>query len=216
MELKDFDTLEEAQAYELVTDKKQIGSGQARGFFVNNGIWTSLRQIQADITNPLFALADAVIVTASDASSYFGLDTETAEGAGNLVAASTMVAAGIMTEAQKDTLLSLALKSTYPHAPATQTEFDEAKDLGETLLLADNLTQHVVKFKIANAPSKSTSIVIEQQFGDSVEDMTPWHSVGSVTVQYTQSTYKLMVPACESAIRSLRAVSPLTLGLSER
>jgi len=126
MQLSDFATLAEAQAYELITDKKQIGSGQARGFFVNNGIWTTLRQIQADIANPLFALADAVIVTASDASSYFGLDATTAEGLGNLAAADVMVAAGIMTEAQKGTLLALALKSTHPHVNATQKDFDEA------------------------------------------------------------------------------------------
>jgi hypothetical protein len=129
MSLSDFATLAEAQASELITDKKKVGSGQARGFFVSEGIWTALRQIQSDITNPLFALADAVIVTASDASSYFGLDTTTAEGLGNLAAANTMVDTGLMTEAQKVTLLALALKSTYPHATATQADFDRAKGL---------------------------------------------------------------------------------------
>jgi hypothetical protein len=129
MSLSDFATLADAQVFELITDKKQVGSGQARGFFVSEGVWTTLRQIQADINNPLFALADAVIVTASDASSYFGLDTTTAEGRGNLVAANAMVAAGIMTEAQKVTLLALALKSTYPHAEANQAAFDRAKGL---------------------------------------------------------------------------------------
>jgi len=127
MKLQDFNTLAEAQAYELITDKKQIGSGQARGFFVNNGIWTALRQIQSDMTNPLFALADAVIVTASDASSYFGLDTTTAEGLGNLIAAQTMVDAGIMTATQKDELLALALKTTYPYENRTEHEFQIAK-----------------------------------------------------------------------------------------
>jgi hypothetical protein len=129
MSLKDFSTLAEAQAFELITDKKQVGSGQARGFFVSEGIWTALRQIQSDITHPLFALADAVIVTASDASSYFGLDTTTAEGQGNLVAADTMVAANIITEAQKLTLLSLALNSAYPYVTATQADFDRARGL---------------------------------------------------------------------------------------
>ena len=127
MSLSDFATLAEAQAFELITDKKRVGSGQARGFFVSEGIWTALRQIQADITSPLFALADAVIVTASDASSYFGLDVTTAEGRGNLAAANTMVAAGVISEAQKVELLVLALKTTYPHATATQADFAKAK-----------------------------------------------------------------------------------------
>ena len=158
MQLSEFPTLAEAQAYELITDKKQIGSGQARGFFVNNGIWVTLRQVQADIANPLFALADAVIVTASDASSFFGLDTTTAEGLGNLAAADIMVAAGIMTEAQKDTLLALALKSTYPHATATQEDLDEAKDAGETIELAQNNLQHVITVNVTTQPRKPTGL----------------------------------------------------------
>ncbi|MFT6991866.1 MAG: hypothetical protein ACJASL_003863 [Paraglaciecola sp.] len=129
MSLSDFATLAEAKAEPLIVDKLQVGSGQARGFFVNEGIWTILRQIQSDMGNPLFALADAVIVTASDASSFFGLDTATAEGVGNLAAAKVMVDAGIMTEAQKVKLLDLALKTTYPHANATQADFERAKGL---------------------------------------------------------------------------------------
>jgi hypothetical protein len=129
MSLADFSTLADAQAFELITDKKQVGSGQARGFFVAEGIWATLRQIQADIANPLFALADAVIVTASDASSYFGLDPTTADGLGNLAAAQIMVDAAIMTAAQKTSLLALALKSTYPHINDTQADFAKAKGL---------------------------------------------------------------------------------------
>ena len=215
MNLSDFNTLAEAQAYKLITDKKQIGSGQARGFFVNEGIWTTLRQIQADIANPLFALADAVIVTASDASSFFGLDTATAEGQGNLAAADTMVAAGIMTEAQKVDLLSLALTSSYPHADATQLDFDEAKDVGEPITLPANTGQHKVEgITIDKQPRKLTKLTIQQRFGDTAEDLTEWHDVASVSVLYKQSTYSSgMIPASNSLIRELRLISPLTLGL---
>ena len=214
MSLSDFSTLAEAQAFELITDKKQVGSGQARGFFVNEGLWTTLRQVQADIANPLFALADAVIVTASDASSFFGLDTATAEGQGNLAAANTMVAAGIMTEAQKDALLSLALTSSYPHADATQLDFDEAKDVGETITLPANTGQHKVLLTITTAPRKVTKLNIQQRFGDTAEDLTEWHDVASVSVLYKQSTYSSgMIPASNSLIRELRLISPLTLGV---
>jgi hypothetical protein len=123
----EYETLTDYRAATFTVDKKQIGSGQARGFFVNKGIWTTLRQIQSDISNPLFSLADAVIVTASDASSYFGLDQTTAEGQGNLEAAGVMVAATIMTEDQKIELLGLAIKTTYPNANATEQDFQIAK-----------------------------------------------------------------------------------------
>ena len=215
-QLSDFNTLAEAQAYKLITDKKKVGSGQARGFFVNEGIWTTLRQIQADIANPLFALADAVIVTASDASRFFGLDTATADGQGNLAAADTMVAAGIMTEAQKVDLLSLALTSSYPHADATQLDFDEAKDTGETITLPANTGQHKVSLTITTAPRKLTKLTIQQRFGDTPDDLTEWHDVASVGVLYKQKTYSSgIIPASGSLLRALRAVSPLTLGVSK-
>jgi hypothetical protein len=123
----EYETLTDYRAATFTVDKKQIGSGQARGFFVNKGIWTTLRQIQSDISNPLFALADAVIVTASDASSYFGLDQTTAEGRGNLTAAETMVDTGLITESQKSELLGLAIKTTHPNANATEQDFQIAK-----------------------------------------------------------------------------------------
>jgi hypothetical protein len=127
MSSSDSQNLAEYRAEPLVIDKKQVGSGQARGFFVREGIWTTLRQIQSDISNPLFALADAVVVTASDASSYFGLDLTTAEGRGNLAAAETMVDTGLMRESQKSELLGLAIKTTYPNAKSTEQDFEIAK-----------------------------------------------------------------------------------------
>jgi hypothetical protein len=215
MSLSDFATLAEAQAFELITDKLQVGSGQARGFFVSEGIWTTLRQIQGDITNPLFALADAVIVTASDASSFFGLDPTTAEGRGNLAAANTMVDAELMKEAQKASLLALALKSTYPHATATQADFDEANDAGETLGLNQNNSQHLITVNITTQPRKPTSLKIQHRFGSSAADVTEWHDCGTIqNAFYTQRSYYTMIPASPSAYRELRLVSPLTLGVS--
>jgi hypothetical protein len=215
MKLSDFATLADAQVYPLVTDKKQVGSGQARGFFVNNSIWTTLRQLQSDMTNPLFALADAVIVTASDASSYFGLDVTTAEGVGNIAAAQMMVDVGIMTDAQKTALLDRALKTTYPFKDSTQEEFDEAKDPGETISLAQNNSQHVAKINITTAPLKPTDIIVQQKFGPDNTNLTEWHDIGAFRqVQYTQRSYETMIAASPAAYRELRAVSPLTLGLS--
>jgi hypothetical protein len=129
MNLQDFITLADAQAYTEIVDKKQVGSGQARGYFVNTGIWTKLKTIQSDITHPLFALADAVIVTASDASSYFGLDVATSEGQGNIAGAQILVDAGVMTAAERDGFLALATKTSKPFANSTQLQFNQAKQI---------------------------------------------------------------------------------------
>lgn len=124
-------------------------------------------------------------------------------------------ALGVLTASEIAGITTAATYNETPLSGTTLHDISLIRGVSETLLLTDNPAQHQVKFKIAVTPSKPTSIVIEQQFGDTDEDLTPWHSVGSVSVQYTQSTYKLMVPACDLAIRKLRAVSPLTLGLSE-
>lgn len=214
--LSDFTTLAEAQAHTEMTDKKQVGSGQARGFFVSSGIWTALRQIQSDMTHPLYALADAVIVTASDGSSYFGMDSSTAEGQGNLAAAQILVDAGVMTEAQKLELLSKALTVTKPYENTTQEELDEAKDVGETLLLPANNAQHKPVINITTQPSKPITIAIEQRFGSSVDDLTDWHECGAFRgVFYPQQSYTAQVAASPASVRELRAVSKLTVGMSE-
>jgi hypothetical protein len=130
--LTDSEILISVQALEVATDKKKVGSGQARGYFVNKGIWTTLRTIQDDKTHPLFALADAVIVTASDASSYFGLDPDTAEGQGNIAGAQILVDAGVMTAAERDGFLALAFKTTKPFADATLEDIANARLEGVT------------------------------------------------------------------------------------
>jgi hypothetical protein len=127
MSVSDSQTLAEYRAEPLVIDKNQVGSGQARGFFIRKGIWQVLKTIQSDMNHPLFELADGVIITASDASSYFGLDPTTADGQGNLAAAETMVDTGLITESQKSELLGLAIKTTHPNANATEQDFQIAK-----------------------------------------------------------------------------------------
>ena len=214
MSLQDFDTLAEAQASEQVSDKKQVGSGQARGYLVGIGVWKTLRTIRDDLDHPLSDLADAVVITAADASSYFGLDTETTEGQGNIASIGVFVSAGILTEEQADGFLNLALSTTYPYANATQVEFDEAKDIGETITLPANTGEHKVKLSIAKTPSKVAKLTIQQRFGDTPDDLTEWHDVASVSVLYKQKTYSSgIIPASGSLIREMRLISPLTLDI---
>jgi len=141
-------TLAQVNSYADVLDKKKVGSGQARGYLVNTGIWTQLRTIQADMTNPLFALADAIIVTASDASSFFGMDISTTEGVSNIAGIDILVGASVMTPTQKVEFIAMSVKSTYPLVDTTQTEFDDTKAL---IALETNPTKITVT-NPANAP----------------------------------------------------------------
>jgi len=120
-------TLASTQAYTETTDKLRIGSGQARGFFAQTGIWLSLKLIQGDLTHALFSLVDATIVTASDASSYFGMDMTKADGLANLAGIDAMVAGGVMTAQQKLDFIALSKTVTTPFSNVTQADYDNAK-----------------------------------------------------------------------------------------
>ena len=117
------------------------------------------------------------------------------------------------TQAMRDHLEDLS--KTYPHANATQAEFDEAKDDGETIALTQKNSQHVITVNIDNQPLKPTGLKIQQRFGADDNDVTEWHDCGEVrNVYYTQRTYQTMIPASPTAYRELRLVSPLSLGVS--
>ncbi len=122
-------TLEEVQQAEITVDKKQVGSGQARGFFVDTDIWKSLKLIQSDITHPLFSLADAIIVTASDANSYFGIDPDTAEGMSNRRGAQYLESTKVMTSEQLEEFLGMSVHTEKPYKDITLLQFNQAKKL---------------------------------------------------------------------------------------
>lgn len=154
MKITDFVTLAEAKAYEYVEDKKRVGSGQARGYFVNNGIWKKLKLIQQDIEHDMFALADAIIVTASDASSYFGLDEDTAEGKANIAGAQLLVDNNIMTAEQKEEFLNKRYRVTRPFSNVTQDKFEAAK-------LQVNPSEVEVSYPSGDCIPKATTHIIK-------------------------------------------------------
>ena len=111
--------LDDAKLYAVNVDSHRVGSGQGRGFLIEENIWPTLRTIQDDKAHPLFGLADGVVVTASDASSYFGINPATSEGMGNIVASQVLVDALIMTSAQRNAFLNKSITVTYPFADKT-------------------------------------------------------------------------------------------------
>jgi hypothetical protein len=117
------------------------------------------------------------------------------------------------TQSMRDHLEELS--KTYPHANATQLDFDESKDAGETIAIVQNNDQHVITVSIATAPRKPASFNVQHRFGSSAADMTDWHDCGTVqNVEYTQRSYQTVVPASPAAYRELRLISPLSLGVS--
>ena len=112
-----------------VNDKKRVGSGQARGYFAKPdvGIWKKLKATKNDPENSLAELCEAVLITATDAQSYFGLDPELPDGIANRAGAEALVAGGIMTPDQKTTFLGMAISTTYPLSAVDQAELDAAK-----------------------------------------------------------------------------------------
>ncbi len=120
-------TFADVVAFEITEDKKKVGSGTARGFFAGNGVWAKLKATRDNYAHPLSSLCDAVLITASDASSYFGLDSNTAEGRANIMGADALVTGGIMTPTQRDDFLQKAIKTTTPFVDTTEDEYNVAK-----------------------------------------------------------------------------------------
>lgn len=162
MKLTDFPDLATAQDYPVEDETHQVGSGTARGWFVFTGIWTTLRTIQDDKAHPLYALADAVIATATDASSYFGLDPNKADGVANRGGLATLVSAGVMTQPQADEFIAKSITVTKPFKDVTQTEFDRAQ-------LTKTPTTIETTYDSGNAISKSNSIGVYVDIAEALQ-----------------------------------------------
>ena len=145
------DTLADIQAYSVTVDTKQVGSGQARGLFVNETgigsydgvpIWTIFSMAASDPTHPQFAIASAILITASDAGSYFGMDEDKPDGVANRAGIASLVTDEIMSQETADKFIAKTISTTYPFKHTTQEEFDEA----HAALVGVGSTESVVKY----------------------------------------------------------------------
>jgi hypothetical protein len=120
----------------------------------------------------------------------------------------------IISQAFVDYCITYANPVTYPYADATQEDFDEAHDIGETVAAPINFFQHLLTVKVANKPRKPVSMTVQQRFGEDNTDLTDWHNVGTIlNVEYTQATYSVQIAKSPTPYRELRIVCPLTLGV---
>jgi hypothetical protein len=131
-----------------------------------------------------------------------------------------LVSVGAVTQKFKDAIISYANPVTYPHATATQEDFDEANDAGEVIALPSVMGQHSIQVNTTVQPRKATTLTVQHRFGPDADTLTEWHTVGSVlNVFYptalTGAPYSSgQIPATAAAYRELRLVSPLTLGVT--
>ena len=205
MKLSDFATLAEAQAY-TETKGRLVSPDMVLSFITSFGLVDGL------ITNPTTNESKAV-----QAAFQFGSEFNLMNGHPSSISPilDVMIENGLASNDFKAALVAYANPVAYPFAGATQAEFDDAKDVGETLLLPANSAQHKSKIVITTQPNKSTNIVIEQRFGPSVDDLTDWHECAAFRgVFYTQQSYTAQIAALPAGIRELRAVSKVTVGMS--
>lgn len=225
--LEDFDTLAEAQAYEVTTYSK-ITPGQASQYFGLTGMLDALEEnadsktpleLEPDIFTTIGALCRTVLASANGTG--FACDPTTYDGVVNRGAAQLLLDAGVFTsQTVVDKFWEKGATITNPFENATAADFDEAKDTGETISLSSNNDQHKIKLSISTKPRKPTDIVIQQRFGLTDQNLTDWVEVGRVRgVEYTTDHIAFyesgMIPKSPAAYRELRAVCALTLGVEQ-
>lgn len=205
MKLTDHVDLATAQAYEVTVDTKQVGSGQARGYLVNtNDLWKVLKLTQADITHPLFSLADAIITTASDAQSYFGMDETKAEGIANRFGLSVLVSQGIMTQVEADGFIDKTLSKSKPHKNATQADWDKAQlELSQTKVETSYVSADYILNKYRKTVAVSVTIDTPVPYDDVItfkcqSGTTVTDAQGVVTTTYSDNDVQraaIVIPA---------------------
>ena len=225
MKLSDFATLANAQAHP-VTSYKKISVGEASQYFGLSGMLDNLEAESASMTvidlgamsTTVGALCRTILNSAK--TSGFASDPTTDDGANNRGAAQLLLGAGVFTnQSIVDGFWAKGTVVTKPYEFSTQSDFDEAKDAGETITLPSVMGQHSIKVNTTIQPRKPTTLIIEHRFGTDAGNLTGWHKLGSVINIYYPTALRGayyesgQLPATKAAYRELRLVSPLTLGV---
>ena len=133
IQLKDFNTLEDAKAYEYVTYKTLNGNEASQIL----SIMGALDSIEANLNNTdpveiitgspttIGSLCRAVIRTTQGGK--FATDPNTEDGQLNRQAAAALVSAGVLTSAQDTAFYSRAETKTTPYSNKTEYDFKLAK-----------------------------------------------------------------------------------------
>lgn len=140
MKLSDFNSLAEAQAYE-VTTYKGITSNKAAQFFSLTGMINLLEAGLSDTTQieviqgmptTVDNLCKTIIETSSKSGEVFATDPATEDGQLNIAGSALLVANGVYPAALEAAFFALGKTTVKPFENITQEEFDAVKAEGET------------------------------------------------------------------------------------
>ena len=209
MLLSDFETLEDAKLHTEVNGRMASPDIVISLLTQHDSVISLKLKAETDDKAAGFLLALSGSVT------DFNVMTGHTVGDAQQLLLAYLVYIDAVTQAFKDAIIAYANPVTYPFLNATQAEFDDANDIGETLPLSANLGQHKVLVNITTKPNKLAIVKIQQRFGSDENNLTEWHDVGQISCLYTQRTYESgMIPVSPAAYRELRLVSLVTLGMS--
>ena len=133
MNLSDFATLAEAQAYTQTTYRK-IGGNEARQFFSIMGALDSVEsnqtnttavEVVAGVPTTIGALCRSLVSTL--AGGNFATDPNTQDGQLNRAASALLVANNVLAQSQVDSFFALSETNTQPLANKTEYDFQVAK-----------------------------------------------------------------------------------------
>lgn len=133
MNLQDFTTLAEAQAYSQITYRK-IGGNEASQILAKTSALDSIElnststvpiEVVAGDPTTVGALCRTIIRTLNGGS--FATDPTTEDGAVNRGSSLALVAVGILTQTQMDDFYSKAETASYPFANKSEYDFQIAK-----------------------------------------------------------------------------------------
>lgn len=208
-QLSEFATLAEAQAYQE-TVEKNIGSGVMRHLLVMHGLFSNFHD---STTSDL----KRATVENLRAGTEFDFRHSSSVGQANLSMLDMMINAepdaAIQTQmaALKSVIIDRSAVTSYPLLNITADAF--AFNQPETLALNTINTASPLRFKISATSPHPVNVVLEHRFGQSLDDMTPWHRCGSTTVMYKQSEYSIIYAKNSSAVLEFRLACLNTVGI---
>jgi hypothetical protein len=214
MPISDFETLELALAHSEVKGRMTSPDMMVSLLTEHDSTLTLLEIAKTDTKASGFLLALNGAVT------EYNLITGSVVGDKHQLLLTYLVSINAVTQEFKDALIVYANPVTYPHANATQEDFDEAHDPGEVIALPSVIGQHSIRINTTVQPRKATTLTVQHRFGTDADTLTDWHTVGSVLNVFYPTTLtgapysSGQIPATAAAYRELRLVSPLTLGVS--
>jgi len=190
MNLQDFNTLAEAQAYEEVT-YKVVSPSTATSFFLTRGVEDVLHANQNNATeidaNGVTLTVGSICRGALNNATGFNFDPSNELGQSNIALLNILVGLSLITQEIADQFTSLAETVRTPFANKTQYDFDLAKDTVLTKPVSisangDYAIMSTSETSVAHSPRITTADGTVASYFRNVSNMGTY--VSQIQVQY--------------------------------